>query len=67
MRKTLYVAAREYMETVRTKAFIIGILIAPLLMGGSILAMVLLKGHVDTSDKRVAVVDHSGVVAPALV
>lgn len=67
MRKTLYIAAREYNETVRTKAFIIGILLAPVLMGGSILAMVLLKGHVDTTDKKVAVVDRSGVVAPALV
>ena len=67
MRKTLYVAAREYNETVRTKAFIIGILIAPVLMCGSILAMLLLEDHVDTTDKTVAVVDHSGVVAPALV
>jgi len=67
MRKTLYVAAREYNETVRTKAFIIGILIAPVLMCGSILAMLLLEGHVDTTDKTVAIVDHSGVVAPALV
>ena len=67
MRKTLFVAAREYNETVRTKAFLIGILIAPVLMCGSILAMLLLEDHVDTTDKTVAVVDHSGVVAPALV
>lgn len=67
MRKTFHVAVREYNETVRTKAFIIGILIAPVLMCGSILAMLLLEGHVDTRDKTVAVVDHSGVVAHELI
>lgn len=67
MRKTLCLARRDYLAAVRTKGFIIGILVFPLMMGGSGIAMVLLKGQVDTKDKRVAVIDRSGAVAPALI
>jgi len=35
MRKTFIVAVREYMVSVRTKAFLIGLLMMPLMMGGS--------------------------------
>lgn len=66
MRKVLLVALRDYSATVRTKGFIVGLLLAPVLLGGGILAVRLLEDHVDTTDRRIAVVDHSGVVAPAL-
>ena len=64
MPRTLRLALREYMAAVKTKGFIIGLVIMPVLMGGSGLAMILLKDQVDTTDKRVAVLDRSGVVAP---
>ena len=67
MRKTLKLARREYKAAVHTKGFLIGLLIAPMFMGGSFLAMMLLKGRVDTTDRAVAVVDRSGMVAQALV
>jgi len=67
MRKIIWLARREYKSAVRTKGFIIGLLLAPLLFGGSGLAFVLLKDRVDTTDKKVAVIDHSGIVADALV
>ena len=67
MRKTLKLAGREYKAAVHTKGFLIGLLIAPMFMGGSFLAMMLLKGRVDTTDRTVAVVDRSGIVAEALV
>lgn len=67
MNKTLKIALREYNESVRTKAFIFTILFAPIFMSGGILAMMLLRGQVDTTDKRIAVVDRSGVVAQAIV
>jgi ABC-2 type transport system permease protein len=65
--KALRIAKREYLAQVRTKAFVIGLLLAPVLMGGSAIAFALLKDRVDTEDKRVAVVDRSGLVAEALV
>lgn len=67
MRKTLRIARREYLATVRTKGFIIGLVVAPLLFGGGGLAIWLLEGQVDTRDKRIALVDRSGLVATTVV
>jgi ABC-2 type transport system permease protein len=66
MHKVLRFAAREYKAAVKTKGFIIGLVLAPLFMGGSLIAFFLLKDRVDTTDKRIAVIDRSGVVAQAL-
>jgi ABC-2 type transport system permease protein len=67
MHKTLKLARREYRAAVRTKGFVIGLMVAPLFMGGSLIGMKLLKGQVDTSDKTIAVIDRSGIVAEAVV
>ncbi|MBU1700662.1 MAG: ABC transporter permease [Candidatus Eisenbacteria bacterium] len=66
MHKILRIAKREYKAAVRTKGFIIGLVLAPVLMGGSGIAMVLFEKHVDTTDKKIVVIDHSGLVAPVL-
>lgn len=66
MSKTLLLAIREYKATVRTKGFILGLVLAPVLMGGGLIAMSLFKDSVDVTDKRIAVVDWSGKVAAAL-
>lgn len=66
MRKTLKLAKREYKAAVRTKGFIIGLVLAPLFMGGSLIVFALMKDRVDTTDKNVVIVDRSGVVAKAL-
>ena len=67
MRKILMVARRDYLATVRTKGFIIGLVLAPLLMSGSLIVMALFRDRTDPRDRRVAVVDRSGLVADALV
>ena len=67
MRKILKIAVREYNEAVRTKAFVIGIIFAPIMMGGSGLAMWLTEENVDTTDKRIAVIDRTGIVSQSLV
>ena len=60
MRKILRLLKREYLAAVKTKGFIIMLVMMPVMMGGSGLAMYLLRGQVDTKDKVVAVLDHSG-------
>ena len=60
MRKTLIVALREYIVSVRTKAFLIGLLMMPLMMGGSFIVGALMQGRVDTKDKKIAVADYTG-------
>ena len=52
MRKVWKIAQREYLASVKTKGFFIGLVMAPLLMGGSLIAIVTLKDHVDVTDKR---------------
>jgi ABC-2 type transport system permease protein len=59
MRKTLVIAVREYQAAVRTKAFLISLLVMPVLMGGSVAAQLLLRGRVDTEPKRFAVIDRT--------
>ena len=67
MRKILRVARREYNIAVRTKGFIIALIVAPLFMGGSSFVILLTKDRVDTDDKKFAIVDRSGEAAEALV
>ncbi len=66
MRKILRFAGREYRAAVKTKGFIIGLLIAPLLMSGSVIAIILLKDRVDTTDRRIAIIDQTERMAPEL-
>lgn len=58
-RKTLVVAATEFGTAVRTKSFIIGLLLLPLLMGASILVQMYMAQHVDTTPRRFAVIDRT--------
>ncbi len=60
MNKALIIAKREYRAAVRTKGFIIGILLLPLFMGGGFIVFSLTKDKVDTTDKKIAVIDYSG-------
>jgi len=65
--KVLTIAKRDYIATVRTKAFVFGLVVAPILFGGGSIGMTFLKGKPDLKDRRVAIVDHTGVVAGAIV
>lgn len=66
MRKVLKIAWRDYKATVCTKGFIIGLVVAPLFMCSSGIVMAVMKKQVDTREKKVAVVDRSGLLAQAL-
>lgn len=66
MRKVLAIARAEYLESVRSKAFLVGVLLMPLMLGGSALVQVLLGDRVDLSDRHCAIVDPSGELWPVL-
>lgn len=59
MNKILTIAFTEYSNAVRSKAFIIGLLAMPLIMGIMIAVPHLTRDKVDLSDRKVAVVDFS--------
>ncbi len=60
MRKMIVVAMREYAAAVKTKAFILSLVLMPIMMGGSIFVQMIMRDKVDTAAKRIAVVDYSG-------
>ena len=67
MMRTFIIARTEFLAIVRGKAFIIGVLMMPVLIGLSIVFQVFAQRQADVGDHRVAVVDRSGVLYEALV
>ncbi len=65
MNRILDVARREYLENVRTKAFLIGIVLTPLWMGLVLLVPKLMASS-RAEDKLVRIVDSTGVLAEDL-
>ena len=59
MNKSFIIAKREYSAAVRTKGFLLALLILPIFMGGGLLVFTLLKDKVDIKDKHIAVLDRS--------
>jgi ABC-2 type transport system permease protein len=59
MRKVFVIAVREYNAAVRTKAFLISLVMMPLLMGGSILMQELLRNRPPTEVKHFDVLDRT--------
>jgi len=69
MDKILAVARREFLATVRTKAFILSVVFMPALIVGGLLGGDLLQrqsAHEKRPIRRIAVLDHTGTVFPEL-
>ena len=60
MRKVMVIAVREYKASVKTKAFILSLVLMPVLMIGSIVVQRFMKDKVDTTTKTFAVLDQTG-------
>jgi ABC-type Na+ efflux pump permease subunit len=59
MRKTFIVASREYLAAVRTKSFLISLILLPIMMLGGVIAQKLGEKIGDTSTKEIAIIDRS--------
>jgi ABC-2 type transport system permease protein len=59
VRKILVVAVREFKAAVRTKSFIVSLVLMPVLMGGGAAAQVFFKGQSRVQDKHFAIVDRT--------
>ena len=66
MKKILIVAASEFSTLVRTKAFLLTLMLMPVLMIAAVLLMRASQGATDTKDRRFAYVDRSGIAGPVL-
>lgn len=60
MSKILTVTRAEYVKATRSKAFLVGILLTPLLFGGSLIAMALSENAKDVEQRDFVVVDRTG-------
>ena len=66
MHKIWRVARTEYLNAVRSKAFLMGLVMLPIFMLGGIVIPQLLKNKIDIKDRRVLVWDRSGKLAEVL-
>jgi ABC-2 type transport system permease protein len=66
MRKILTVASSEFQTAVRSKAFVVGIAIMPVLILASIGVQKVAGDRIDRDERRVAVVDHTERLYPLL-
>jgi ABC-2 type transport system permease protein len=65
MRKIATIARREYQALVRTKAFVISLVVMPIFMCGAIVVQIFLQDKIDTSEKTIVVLDGTGrLLAP---
>ena len=62
MTRVITVATAEFLRLARSKAFLIGILLMPVLFGVMMLFTRYAERHVDLEDRRLAVVDGTGVL-----
>jgi ABC-2 type transport system permease protein len=66
MRKTLVIAKRDFIAVVQTKAFLLSLILPPLICAGSYLPVALQMKHPDTKGKTIAIVDYTAQAAPAV-
>jgi ABC-2 type transport system permease protein len=66
MRKIWLIIKREYVTRVKTKGFVIGTLIVPLLGIGFTALIIFMVGHQSNQGLRFAIVDNAGGIAPSV-
>src|SRR5215468_1521741 len=67
MRRIWLVTKRDYIATIRSKPFLFGLIIAPILFGSGFIGLAIMKAKPDTRDRRIAIVDRTGAVAAAII
>ncbi|HUI80540.1 MAG TPA: ABC transporter permease [Bryobacteraceae bacterium] len=67
MHRILLIAKRDFIATVMTKAFIFGLLILPILFGGSFLVIAGMQNRANQQERHVAILDRTGAVAAAVI
>lgn len=63
MRRILLVAKRDYLAAIRSKPFLFGLIVAPILFGSGFIGVALMKAKPDIQERRIALIDRTGVSA----
>jgi ABC-2 type transport system permease protein len=67
LRRILLIAKRDYLQTVTSKGFLIGLIVFPLLFGGAFLVIALTSRGDAGKTQRIAIIDRTGVSAAAVI
>ncbi len=67
LHRILLIAKRDYVASVMRKAFLVGLVFAPLLFGGGLFGIAILRVTDGNKDKRIAILDRTGVAAAAII
>jgi len=67
LRRSLLIAKRDYLMSIRNKTFIIGLIMAPVLFGGGFLGIALMNAQPDIADRHVAILDRTGQAAALVI
>jgi ABC-2 type transport system permease protein len=67
MHRILLVAKRDYLASIRAKAFLVGLIVAPILFGGSFIGLGIMKRKPDVKDRPIVIVDRTGKAAAAVI
>ncbi|MFW5821597.1 MAG: ABC transporter permease, partial [Bacteroidota bacterium] len=62
MNKIFILFKREYKAAVKTKSFIISLVLLPIIMSGGLIVVILNEEKIDTEEKKVVIIDHSGLL-----
>lgn len=65
-RKVYVIATTEFGSAVRTKSFLVGLLLLPVIMAASILIQRMAAERVDTRPRRFALLDRTGALGPSI-
>jgi ABC-type Na+ efflux pump permease subunit len=63
-RRAWLIAKRDYIASVRTKSFLIGLILFPMIFGGGALGVAIMKAKPDVRDRHVALLDRSEKLTP---
>jgi ABC-2 type transport system permease protein len=66
LHRIFWVARRDYLAVVKTKAFIIGLIVFPIVFGSAGMASVFLRGKGGEQNRRIIILDRSGAAAAAV-
>jgi len=66
LRRILLVAKRDYLAAIRSKPFLFGLIVTPVLAGSGFIGIAVMKAKPDIAERRIAVIDRTRAVAPAL-
>jgi ABC-2 type transport system permease protein len=66
LHRILLIAKRDYVQTVLSKAYLVGLIFVPLLIGGGFL-VTSLANRSKSQNQRIAVIDHTGVSSGAVI